>query len=641
VNKAKLVERIAEVMKTKDKETIVEGISELRDESDRDGVRVVIELKRDAITDVVLNNLYRHTPLQTTFGCNMLALDGGRPELMNLRQFLDAFLRFREEVITRRTRYLLAKARDRAHVLLGLAVAVANIDEVIALIRNAPDPADAREQLLARDWPAADIAPMIRLVDEPDYPLREGDTYRMSDAQARAILDLRLHRLTGLERDKIGEDLKVIVDEISGYLAILSDRLRVLEIMRDELIAMKDQFGNKRRTEILDIEGEIDDEALITREDMVVTVSHAGYIKRVPVSAYRAQRRGGKGRSGMATREEDFVEDLFIASTHTPMLFFSSRGIAYKMKVYKLPIGTPQSRGKALVNLLNLNPGETVSTVMPLPEDEATWGDLFAMFATASGNVRRNALSDFTTINRNGKIAMKLDDGDSLVAVKVARDDQDVLLATRSGMCIRFPVTDVRVFKGRDSTGVRGIRLGAGDHLISMSILGHLDATPEERAAYLRQANALRRAEGVEDDGVDAPEVAEIDLPAERFAAMAAAEEMILTVSEEGVGKRSSAYGYRLTGRGGKGIWTMEMGERNTAIAACFPVKEKQDIILVTDGGQLIRCPVEQVRIAARKTMGVRVFNVADGERVVSVAGVPEVNGADTIDDEAGHEGEA
>ncbi|WP_437379418.1 DNA gyrase subunit A [Inquilinus limosus] len=635
VNKSRLMERIAEVVNDK----TVEGISELRDESDRDGVRIVVELKRDASADVVLNQLYRSTPLQTSFGVNMLALHGGRPELLNLKQIIDAFVAFREEVITRRTRYLLGRARERAHVLVGLATAVVNIDEVIELIRRAPDPQTAREELMARAWPAGDIAPLIRLVDEPGHPLGEDETYRLSEAQARAILDLRLHRLTGLERDKIGDDLRAIVAEIQEYLAILSSREKLLEIMRGELAEMKEQFATPRKTEILDLEFEADIEDLIQREDMVVTVSNGGYIKRVPLSTYRAQRRGGKGRSGMATKEEDFVSDLFVANTHTPMLFFSSRGIVYKLKVYRLPIGTPQSRGKAMVNMLPLQQGETISTVMPLPEDESTWDQLYVMFATASGNVRRNSLADFTSINRNGKIAMKLDEGDSLIGVKVCSDDQDVLLATHTGMCIRFPVTDVRVFKGRDSTGVRGIRLANDDNVISISILHHLDATPDERANYLRMANALRRAEGEETDGADQQPVEEHDLDPARFAELEAGEEFILTVSEEGFGKLSSAYGYRITGRGGKGIWTMAMGEKNTAVAACFPISPSQEIILVTDGGQLIRCPVSDVRIAARKTMGVRLFNVAEGERVVSVASVPEENGTDGEGDEALEEG--
>ncbi len=628
VNKARMVERMAEVVHEK----TVEGIAELRDESDRDGVRVVIELKRDANPDVVLNQLYRFTPLQTSFGVNMLAIHGGRPELLTLKQILEAFLAFREEVITRRTVHELKKARERAHVLIGLAVAVANIDEVVQLIRRAPDPQTAREQLMARDWPAADIAPLIRLVDEPDRPLGEGDTYRLSEEQARSILDLRLHRLTGLERDKIGDDLREIVARIGEYLEILASREKLLGILRAELVEMKERFGTPRRTELLDGEFEADIEDLIQREDMVVTVSHAGYIKRVPLSSYRAQKRGGKGRAGMTFKEADFTADLFIANTHTPVLFFSSRGIAYKLKVHRLPMGTPQARGRALVNLLPLDPGETISTVLALPEDETAWDQLDVLFATASGNVRRNKLSDFTSINRNGKIAMKLDDGDSLIGVRVAAEDADVLLATRRGLCIRFPVGDIRVFSGRTSTGVRGIRLGRDDRVISLSVLRHLEATPAERSAYLKRANEQRKAEGEESDGEDAVEAPEITLSQERYDELAAEEEFLLTVSQQGYGKRSSSHGYRLTGRGGKGIWTMDMGDRNSAIAACFPVRDNQEIILVTDRGQIMRCGVDDVRIAARKTMGVTLFRVADDERVVSVAAIPD----DTEDPENG-----
>ena len=624
VNKARMLERIAEVVQDK----LVEGIADLRDESDRDGVRVVIELKRDANADVILNQLYRYTPLQTSFGVNMLALDGGQPKLLTVRHIIDAFLAFREEVITRRTIFLLGKARERAHVLVGLAVAVANLDDVVALIRRAPDPQTARQQLMAKDWPAGDIAPLIRLVDEPDRPLGAGDTYRLSEAQARAILDLRLHRLTGLEREKIGQDLREIVKQIAEYLEILGSRERLIALLRAELVEMKDQFDTPRRTTIEEAEFEADIEDLIQREDMVVTVSNAGYIKRVPLSTYRAQKRGGKGRSGMTMKAEDSVHDLFIANTHTPMLFFSSRGIAYKLKVHRLPVGTPQARGKALVNLLPLGDGETITTVMPLPEDEDSWGALNVMFATASGTVRRNKLSDFTNIHRNGKIAMKLDEGDRLIGVAVCDESQDVLLATYLGMCIRFAVTDVRLFSGRTSSGVRGIRLMDGDRVLSLSVLVHSDATAEERKAYLRLANERRQAVGIETDGEDEVDT-EIALSPERFAELEADEAFLLTVSEAGFGKRSSAYGFRVTGRGGKGIWMMEMGGRNTAVAACFPVGHNQEIVLVTDRGQVMRCPVDDVRIAARKTMGVTIFRIGEDERVVSVAAVPDVNGGE------------
>ncbi len=623
VNKAKLQERIGEVVQDK----IVEGVADLRDESDRHGVRVVIELKRDANADVVLNQLYRYTPLQTSFGVNMLALNGGRPELMNLKQILEAFLAFREQVITRRTVFELARARMRAHVLLGLGVAVANIDRVIDLIRRAPDPATAREQLMETPWQARDVGPLIELVDEPDRPLRPDGTYLLSEAQAKAILDLRLHRLTGLERDKIGEDLRAVVDRIAEYLGILRSRDRLLAVLRQELEEIRERFATPRRTEIQEIEFEADIEALIQREDMVVTVSAAGYIKRVPLSTYRAQKRGGKGRAGMATREEDFVYDLFIANTHQPVLFFSSRGIAYRLKVYRLPVGTPQSRGKFLRNLLPLAPEETITAVLPLPEDEDSWAEHHIVFATASGTVRRNSLADFVSINRNGKIAMKLDEGDRLISVHLCDESQDVLLATRLGLCIRFPVTDVRVFTGRTSTGVRGIRLGEGDTVISMSILEGLDADAAERAAYLKRVNAMRAAEGQEDDGPESVEAEDVALSEGRFADIAAKEQLILTVSAEGYGKRSSSIGYRRAGRGGKGIWSMDMGDRNSRIVACFPIDAAADIMMVTDGGQVIRCPVADVRIAARKTKGVLVFRVGEDEKVVSVAAIPDTSG--------------
>ncbi|HSV29203.1 MAG TPA: DNA gyrase subunit A, partial [Candidatus Omnitrophota bacterium] len=463
VNKARMLEQIAELVRDKK----IEGVSDLRDESDRDGVRVVIEIKRDAIADVVLAQLYKFTPLQTSFGVNALALNGGRPEMMPLREIIKAFVAFREEVITRRTIYELGKARERAHVLAGLAIAVANIDQVIALIRSAPDPATAREQLMARDWPVGDVEPLIRLIDEPGRGIVEG-CYKLSEIQAKAILDLRLHRLTGLERDKIGDELREIGDQIKEFLEILSSRPKLMEVLRGELIEARNQFATPRRTTIEDAEFEHDIEDLIAREDMVVTVTNTGYIKRVPLSTYRAQKRGGKGRSGMSMKDEDFLNQVFVTSTHTPVLFFSSTGIAYKLKVYRLPLGAPQAKGKALVNILPLDEGETISTVMPLPEDESTWGNLHVVFATSNGDVRRNLLSDFVDIRANGKIAMKLGEGERLIAVQPCSENDDVLLATRQGKAIRFQVTDVRVFKGRDSTGVRGIRLD-GDEVISMS----------------------------------------------------------------------------------------------------------------------------------------------------------------------------
>ncbi len=622
VNKSKLMERIGEVVNDK----TIEGIADLRDESDRDGVRVVIELKRDAVPDVVLAQLFRHTQLQTSFGVNMLALNGGRPELLNLKQIIEAFVRFREQVITRRTEFLLGKARERAHTLVGLAVAVANLDEMIALIRRAPDPASAREEMVAREWPAHDVAPLIELIDEPGRGVSEAGTYRLSEDQARAILELRLHRLTGLERDKIGGELKEVTDQIADYLETLANRAKLLGILRDELVEMKERFGTPRRTELLELEFESDIEDLIQREDMVVTVSQSGYVKRTPLSTYRAQKRGGKGRSGMSTKAEDAVADLFVVNTHTPLLLFSTRGMVYKLKVYRLPLGNQQSRGKAFVNLLPLEEGETISTVKPLPEDEATWSELHVMFATSKGGVRRNKLSDFQNIRSNGLIAMKLEEeGERLIAVRTCSEDDDVLLATHLGKCIRFPMSDVRVFAGRTSTGVRGIRLADGDEVISMSMLRHVEATPGERAAYFKR----KREEGLDMVGDAAPEAEDVSdeavvLTPDRYEELKRQEEFILTVSERGFGKRSSSYEYRIAGRGGQGIWNMEMGERNGAIVAAFPVLESHQVMMVTNGGQVIRMPIHDVRIAGRKTLGVTLFRVGDGERVVSVASIAE-----------------
>ena len=636
VNKAKLIERIAETVREK----LIEGISDLRDESDREGLRVVIELKRDAEPDIVLNQLYRHTALQTSFGVNMLALNGGRPELLTLREIIAAFVTFREEVITRRTSHLLGKARDRAHLLLGLSIAVANLDEIIALIRNAPDPATARAGLVDRAWPAADVAPLVELVGEPGREVAADGTYRLSDEQARAILDLRLQRLTGLERDKIAEELRGLITEIAGYLEILRSRARLIEVMRGELLEIKERFATPRRTAIEDVEFEADIEALIQREAMVVTVSHAGYIKRVPLSPYRAQRRGGRGRAGMAIRDEDFLSQVFVASTHAPVLFFTSSGRVYKLKVHRLPLGTPQSRGRPMINLLpNLVAGERISTVMPLPEEEDTWADLTVMFATANGYVRRNALSDFGDVRANGKIGMKFegeDSDDRLIAVATCTEADDVLLATRNGKAIRFQVKyeedgkGVRVFTGRSSVGVRGIRLLGDDMVISMSIIRHEEVTPEVRDAYLKLANERRRVNGDEDDGAEQAEVDEgaaadeAAISEDQYADLAAREEFLLSVTEKGFGVRSSAYGYRITGRGGQGINNMDLSRRGDAIVAVFPVGQNDQIMLVTDGGMVIRCPVGDIRIARRGSAGVVIFKVGEGERVVSVARLPE-----------------
>lgn len=648
VNKASMIEKMAELVRDKR----IEGISDLRDESDRDGYRVVVELKRDAVADVVLNQLYRYTPLQTSFGCNMVALNGGKPEQLNLLDMLRAFVAFREEVVTRRTKFLLNKARDRAHVLVGLAIAVANIDEIIALIRRAPDPATAREQLMERRWPAADVAPLIRLIDDPRHAINDDNTYNLSEEQARAILDLRLQRLTALGRDEVADELNKIGEEIRDYLEILGSRIRVMTIVKEEMISVRDEFATPRRTEFGLGGAEMDDEDLIAREDMVVTVSHAGYIKRVPLATYRAQRRGGKGRSGMATKDEDFVTRLFVANTHTPVLFFSSRGIVYKEKVWRLPVGNPQSRGKALINMLPLQQGERITTIMPLPEDEESWANLDVMFSTTRGTVRRNKLSDFVQVNRNGKIAMKLEDeGDEILSVDTCTEFDDVLLTCAGGQCIRFPVTDVRVFAGRNSIGVRGINLAEGDKVISMAILHHVDADASQRAAYLKRSIAERRAQGADDADdivVVGEEVAvEADLSEELYQELKAREQTVLTVSEYGYGKRSSSYEFRVSGRGGKGIRATDTSKTDEIgkLVALFPVEASDQILLVSDGGQLIRVPVGGIRIAGRSTKGVTIFNTADGEKVVSVERISETesdeeNGAAEVDETAA-EGDA
>ena len=573
VNKGRLLERLGEV----GREKIVEGVAEIRDESDRDGVRIVVELKREAVGEVVLNQLFKYTPLQTSFGCNMLALENGRPLQFMLRDFLVSFLAFREEVITRRTVYELGKARDRAHILAGLGVAVANIDEIIALIRNAPDPATARAQLLAKPWPAHDIAPMIELIDDPEYPLGEDGTYQMSETQAKAILDLRLHRLTGLERDKIGEELTEITEQIKAFLEILASKEKLRDVLREELQDVKDRFAVPRRTDLVEAEFEQDIESLIQREEMVVTITHGGYIKRVPLATYRAQRRGGKGRSGLNMKDEDFVSDLFVSSTHTPILFFTSNGIVHKKKVYELPLGNPQSRGKAMVNLLPLDKDETISVVMRLPEDQDHLKELDVMFATSHGTVRRNNLSDFGNIRSNGLIAMKLGNGEKLVAVKPCQENEDILLASRKGKAIRFEVSDVRVFAGRSSTGVRGIKLAKGDEVISMSVLN-------------------REAE--DEKG-----------------------QSLLCVSAGGFGKRTYACEYRTTRRGGQGVVNMNLTAKNgNEVVATFAVTDDHQVMLVTNGGQLIRLPLHNVRNTGRSTQGVTLFKVAKGEKVVSVA---------------------
>ncbi|MBO4284903.1 MAG: DNA gyrase subunit A [Alphaproteobacteria bacterium] len=617
VNKAALVQRIAELVKEKR----VEGISDIRDESDRQGVRVVIEIKKDFQSDVVLNQLYKYTPLQTSFGMNMLAINHGRPMMLTLKDIISAFVEFREDVIRRRTIYKLGKARDKAHILVGLAIAVENLDPVIELIRTAPNPIDAKDALISRDWPAGDVEALVQLIDEPDHKVENG-IYRLSEDQAKAILDLRLQRLTGLERDKIHDELRSLGEDIKEFLSVLASREKLYGIMKDELIEVKTEYAKPRLTKIEDIEYDTDVESLIQREDMVVTVTEAGYIKRVPLNAYKAQKRGGKGKSGMTTKEEDFVTRLFVASTHTPVLFFSSKGLVYKMKVYKLPLGSPTSKGKPFVNLLPLDEGENITTIMKLPENEADCKDLSIMFATALGNVRRNSLMDFVNVQSNGKIAMKLDEGDKLVNVALCDEDNDVMLAAKSGKCIRFAVTDVRVFVGRNSTGVRGIKLGTGDEVISMSMLKHIKANADEREEYLKVSNAMKHM--ISEEGTDvyvSPEQTGLLnlLTAEKFKEMAELEEFILSVTTTGYGKRSSSYEYRVTGRGGQGIANMEMSPRNKEVVSSFPIEDDNQIMMVTDAGKLIRMPVEDIRIAGRKTQGVILFRTAEDEHVVSV----------------------
>ncbi len=623
VNKSEMVERIGEQVREKR----IEGIAEVRDESNRLGIRLVIELKRDAVLDVVLNQLYRFSQLQTSFGVNMLALNRGKPEQLNLRQMLAAFLSFREQVITRRTKFRLAKARKRGHETVGLAIAVANIDEVIKTIRESPDPGTARERLQARDWPAHDMLPLIELIADPRTVVTIGNTVRLSDEQARAILALQLSRLTGLGRDDIAKAANEIAEEIKQLLTILASRELILSIIRTEMIEVRDGFGVDRRTSFSEADGEIDDEALIPREDMVVTVTHGGYVKRTPLAAYRTQRRGGKGRAGMQTKDEDVVTRLFVANTHTPILFFSSAGMVYKMKVWRLPAGDPRTKGRALVNLLPLGPEETITSVMALPEDEHDWDKLDVMFATRSGSVRRNKLSDFVQINRSGKIAMKPDEGDGIVDVQICSADDDVLLTTKQGMCIRFAVTDVRVFKGRDSTGNRGIKLDDGDSVIGMGVLRHVEVSSDEARAYFKWDAQSRGEVEVADDGEEpAASAGGAEVPFERLTWLKTQEQFILTVTSSGLGKRASSYEYRVTGRGGKGLIAHRL-TGDARLVASFPVHEDEELLLVTDKGQLIRTGIDQIRIAGRATQGVILIDVGEDEHVVAAERLEALGG--------------
>ncbi len=605
VLKSRMIQQIVEQVRDKR----IEGISDIRDESDRNGMRVVVEIKRDHHPEVVLNQLYKFSALQSSFAVNSLALNKGRPQQMNLRDILVAFVEFREEVITRRTIFELKKAREKAHVLAGLAIAVVNVDDVIKIVREAPNPVEAKDLLLEKSWDAREIEPMIALLDEPDRQVENGQ-YKLSDIQAKAILDLRLHRLTGMERDKIGDDLKVIADEIAEYLSILSSRDKLLGILKDELAIAKERFATPRRTQISDLEFSQDIEDLIQKEEMVVTTTNTGYIKRVPLSTYQAQRRGGKGRRGMTTKEEDLVTDVFIANTHQPILFFTDRGIVYKMKTYKLPLSTPTAKGKALVNLLPLQENEKVTSVLILSENEEDWEGKFLMFVTASGTVRRNKISDFKDVRTNGKIAMKLNDGESLISVRICTEENDILLSAQKGMCIRFPVSSIRVFQSRNSLGVRGIRLNDGDQVVSMSILNHVKVETEQRQAFVKYSKALRRGEPIEKPS---------NISDEKLAELLEKEQFLLTVCENGYGKRTSIYEYRTAARGGKGVGSIEVSERNGNVVQSLIIEEDNDIVIVSNGGQIIRCRIGDVRIAGRKTQGVTIFKMNKNEKVISL----------------------
>ena len=620
VNKASMIEKIAEQVREKK----IDGIAHVQDESDRNGVRVVVELKRDATAEVVLNQLFRFTPMQTSFGCNMLALNGGRPEQLTLRTFLTNFIDFREEVVARRTAYELRKARERSHILCGLAVAVSNVDEVVATIRGSVDAADAREKLMTRRWPAHDIAEYIQLIDDPTHTINDDGTYYLSETQARAILELRLQRLTQIGVKEVTDELQELAGKIREYLEILASRDRIMGIIRSELEEVKTQFAVPRRTEIIEWSGDMEDEDLIEREDMVVTVTSGGYIKRTPLADFRAQRRGGKGLSGMQTKDEDVVTTLFVANTHTQLLFFTTDGMAYKLKTWRLPQGGRTAKGKAIVNILPIPTGVSIAAIMPVDVPEEEWDNLQIIFATSAGDVRRNALSDFTNVRSNGKIAMDLPEGVELVNARIAGEDDDVMLFTNSGRAIRFSTTDVRVFKGRKSTGVRGIRLMGEDRVVSMSIIRHFDATSDERVAYLKMRRAI--AGMVDDEGVAEEEDvnANATISQERYAEMSAAENLIVTITQGGSGKMSSSHDYPVRGRGGMGVAAMDKAMRGGEIVASFPVEVQDQIMLVTSKGQAIRVPVEGISFRSRSAGGVRVFNTGADETVVSVAWIAD-----------------
>jgi DNA gyrase subunit A len=621
VNKASMIDKIAEAARDKR----IEGIGHVQDESDRNGVRVVVELKRDATPDVVLNQLFRFTPMQTSFGCNMLALNGGRPETLTLRGFLTAFITFREEVVARRTAFELRKARERSHILCGLAVAVSNVDEVVATIRSSADAAEAREKLMTRRWPASDIAEYIRLIDDPSHTINDDGTYYLSETQARAILELRLQRLTQLGVKEVTDELQELAGKIKEYLAILGSRERIMGIIADELREVREQFAVPRRTEIVDWSGDMEDEDLIEREDMVVTITQSGYIKRTALADFRAQKRGGKGLSGMSTKDDDVVTTLFVANTHTQLLFFTTDGMAYKLKTWRLPLGGRTAKGKAIINILPIPQGVSIAAIMPVDVPDEEWENLQIVFATSAGDVRRNRLSDFTNVKRNGKIAMDLPEGVELVNARICSEDDDVMLVTDSGRAIRFRSTDVRVFNSRKSTGVRGIKLTGLDRVVSMSVIRHFNASPEERAAYLKMRRA---AAGVTEETADSDEdaVADMALSPERYTEMAEAENLILTITGKGAGKLSSSHDYPVRGRGGMGVTAMDKAMRGGAVVASFPVQIEDQIMLATSTGQSIRVPVDGISFRSRSAGGVRVFNTGDGEEVVSVAWIADQN---------------
>ncbi len=619
LNKVSLIEKIAELVREK----TIDGITDLRDESDRNGMRIYIELRKDAVPDVILNQLYRYTQLQTSFGANTVALDRGNPKTLNLKELLECFLDFREEVVTRRIKFLLNKARDRAHILVGLAIAVSNIDEIIKLIRSSKSPSDAKEKLMKKEWPAKDVKSLIELIDDPRHSLSKKGLCKFSDEQARAILELRLQRLTAIGKEDIENEMDELKKNIEDYLLTLKSKEKVIDIIKKELTEIKDNFSIPRRTEIVDYIDDVQDEDLIKKEEMAITVSHSGYIKRVPLSTYRSQNRGGKGRSGMQTKDEDFVTNIFVANTHQPILFFSSTGMVYKLKTYLLPISSPQAKGKALINLLPLSEGEVITTIMPLSENEDDWKDLYVMFATSTGGIRRNNLSDFLRINKNGKIAMKPSEGESIISVQTCTDDNDILLATKKGQCIRFSVDKVRVFASRSSTGVRGIKLDKNDSVMAMSILNHVEGETDEFRAYLKASSIMRRAKDDTEESI-ADEDVSLELSTERYAELAAKEQVILTVASNGQGKRTSSYEYRLTNRGGKGVISMMLSKSNSDMVSSFPIDENDEIMLIDDNGQLIRCPVSGIRIMGRNTQGVKIFNISEDSSVVSVERVVE-----------------